>query len=69
MAITIVIGREADVLGDTFRKTALERFRVLACMFSLISQREYHTSDKGLRYILLIREVLGYEYFADATRR
>ena len=46
MAVTIVVCREADVLGDTFREAALERFRVLACMFSLVSQRGYHTTDK-----------------------
>jgi hypothetical protein len=36
VAVTIVVCREANVLGDTFRETALERFRVLAIMFSLI---------------------------------
>ena len=44
MAIKIVVGREADVFGNTFSVTAPEWLRVFAFMFALIGQRECLTT-------------------------
>jgi hypothetical protein len=40
MTITVVFSREADIFGDTFGVTALERLCVFAFMLTLDSQRQ-----------------------------